>query len=395
MMQMMAAMMSQYAASLQMLPPQIAPEADIPEEEEGAGRGAEEEKENEEEKEAETTEEADTGKGLVVSQALEPEILQTDLNLSERAVSEEAGVAWPETANVEGEMVFDEKEEEVVEPGTAREDAEGAPLGDEVKIITVSDDSSEKEFQKEMTAYEAEGEEFDPLNPQDIIDEEEAERQRFRAERKRKGKLLARLAAKRAKASSETLAIREQSQLSWERGRLREAESSEEERREEEEEEQPRYKKLSIIMDRLVLQQMTEFDDSKVQEECAGRLTGGKKVKSGKRLHRPSLRELGAEEKFLEYMSGIGFEWLLEFNSADIPIALAQEFFTSFHFKATTDVTEKSISFRIFGRQVKVSLTEWSIRLGLYTEEQAREREWSARQLGQLKSDTDFDPQAA
>ncbi|KAL1568825.1 hypothetical protein AAHA92_00385 [Salvia divinorum] len=118
-------------------------------------------------------------------------------------------------------------------------------------------------------------------------------------------------------------------------------------------------------------------------------------VNSGKRLHQPSLQRIGGEELFLEYMTGIGFEWLMDIHMPELPVTLAQEFFTSFRFKATMDLGNKSISFRICTREVKMSLTEWSVRLGLYSVEQADKGEWLDRYIGQPKNDPDFDQQSA
>ncbi|KAL1536513.1 hypothetical protein AAHA92_29153 [Salvia divinorum] len=78
----------------------------------------------------------------------------------------------------------------------------------------------------------------------------------------------------------------------------------------------------------------------------------------------------------------------------DVPEVLAQEFFTSFRFKNTTDLQKKSISFRLFGTEMRMSLTEWSVRLGLYNEQQTAEGEWFGRDIRKPKANPNFDPQA-
>ncbi|KAL1545005.1 hypothetical protein AAHA92_21781 [Salvia divinorum] len=128
-----------------------------------------------------------------------------------------------------------------------------------------------------------------------------------------------------------------------------------------------------------------------MEDYCAKRIAPGKMVNSGKKLHQPSLQRLEVEELFLEYLTGIGFEWLMDIEMPELPIALAQEFFTSFRFMATADLSAKSISFRICTREVRMSLTEWSVRLGLYSVEQADMGEWLNRYIGQPKNDPDFD----
>ncbi|KAL1536558.1 hypothetical protein AAHA92_29190 [Salvia divinorum] len=125
----------------------------------------------------------------------------------------------------------------------------------------------------------------------------------------------------------------------------------------------PSYKKFLVNLDSDMLQRMTTFEDE-------------------------------AEATLLEYISGIGFDWLLGTEAPDVPEILAQEFFTTFLFKNTFDLQKKSISFRIFGTEMRMNLTEWSVRLGLFTEEQAEAGEWVDREIGKPKANRSFDPHA-
>ncbi|XP_041995718.1 uncharacterized protein LOC121745839 [Salvia splendens] len=143
-----------------------------------------------------------------------------------------------------------------------------------------------------------------------------------------------------------------------------------------------------------LLQQMLEFDNPKWQEEVNQRVTNQKRLKAGKKLHQPSLETIRDEEKFAEYITGIGFEWLLEVDETPVPEVLAKEFFTSFRFTGSTDLETRSVSFRVFGRGQKMSLNEFSIRMGLYTDAQVANGEWFGRDIGLPQRKPDFDQQA-
>ncbi|KAL1559518.1 hypothetical protein AAHA92_09853 [Salvia divinorum] len=157
---------------------------------------------------------------------------------------------------------------------------------------------------------------------------------------------------------------------------------------------EPNYTKFLVNLDNDMIQRMITFEDEETRREFVGRLTGGMTTKSGKKIHLDSLHFLKAEEKFLEYISGIGFDWLLGTQVPDVPEILAQEFFTSFRFKNTTDLQKRSISFRFFGTEIRMNLTEWSVRLGLFSEEQAEAGAWTEREIGKPKAFRDFDPHA-
>ena len=90
-----------------------------------------------------------------------------------------------------------------------------------------------------------------------------------------------------------------------------------------------------------------------------------------KLLHIPSLTELSVRDSFLASMGTLGFEWLLENRNPEISVRLAKEFFTTFRFQVTTDLDEVSISFIIFGRELSMSLIEWTVRLGMCSLEEA------------------------
>lgn len=58
----------------------------------------------------------------------------------------------------------------------------------------------------------------------------------------------------------------------------------------------------------------------------------------GRRLDLDVLEGLEVSGEFMEFITGIGFDWLLVPDVQKMPIELAQEFFTSFHFTSSTDV---------------------------------------------------------
>ena len=88
-------------------------------------------------------------------------------------------------------------------------------------------------------------------------------------------------------------------------------------------------------------------------------------MKCGKVLHIPCLTELSVRDSFLASMGALGFEWLLVDRDPEISVRLAKDFFTTFRFQVTTDLDEVSISFRMFGRGLCMSLIEWTVRLGM------------------------------
>ncbi|KAL1559875.1 hypothetical protein AAHA92_10169 [Salvia divinorum] len=216
-------------------------------------------------------------------------------------------------------------------------------------------------------------------------EDDEDRRQRLLSERKRKGKEPAGPSRKKTRPASITVTIREHSPTRSDRSPPAEKVPVT----------HPYNKKVHVKIDDHLLQQVVRFDNPKLEDECAKMISPGKMVNAGKKLHHPSLQRLGEEALFLVYITGIGFEWLLDIEMPELPVAIAQEFFTSFRFKTTADLIAKSISFRVFTREVKMSLTEWSVRLGLYSTKQANKGEWLERHIGQPKNDLDFNQQTA
>ncbi|XP_042059399.1 uncharacterized protein LOC121803887 [Salvia splendens] len=113
---------------------------------------------------------------------------------------------------------------------------------------------------------------------------------------------------------------------------------------------------------------MLIFDNPKWNEEIHQRETPTKRLKAGKKLHQPALATIRVEEKFTQYITGIGFDWLLEIEETFVPKNLAKEFFTSFRFTGSTNLEAMSVSFRVFGRQQEMSPNVFSVRMRLYTE---------------------------
>lgn len=133
---------------------------------------------------------------------------------------------------------------------------------------------------------------------------------------------------------------------------------------------------------------MVVFDNPKTMKECRGRIGKGKQQMSGKKLDQEALEELETLGEFMELITGIGFDWLLIPSSPKMQIELAQEFFTSFHFTYATDVEAESIRFRLFTREMRMSIKEWSVRLGLYTADQ--EADWFERDIGTPREIPEF-----
>ncbi|KAL1555157.1 hypothetical protein AAHA92_15632 [Salvia divinorum] len=457
MMQMMATMMAQMAAAHPPPPPTV-PEADFSDEEEETDKEEEIEEEEEEvlvvapgeaRKEAEVaaTVEADTnvGKERAVSRAFEPENMFVDLNLPENIVVEEVGMTEPGKATGEmgeetaGAVETMETEEEKT-PAEREDEAAGAAKQMVVATQTesgnpdtveVRDDSSEEPL-LETTGPQAEGHKSLPLAFRVGDDEEDeiplAKRPRKKSpavsrgteprrptspavqssppplppqegereveKRKRKGKMVEHSARKKAKftlTKGRTL-IDESTDEDQEPSETEE--EADESHYEEKDDGGSVYNKFVAKVDKGMITKITTFDTPKQQEAAATRVSRSSAVKSGKRMDQPSLRDLGAEEEFVTYISAIGFDWLLETEMPDVPVIVAQEFFSTFKFRPTKNVLANCISFRIFGTTLRMSLTEWSVRLGLYSEEQAEAGAWLERDRGQPRSIEDFDAQA-
>ena len=107
-----------------------------------------------------------------------------------------------------------------------------------------------------------------------------------------------------------------------------------------------------------LMEDMKHYNTKKLQDAFDDKEDSSKQVKCGKVLHIPSLDELSVRDTFLASMEALGFEWLLENRDPEISVRLAKEFFTTFRFQVTTDLDEVSISFRIFGGEMSMSLIE-------------------------------------
>ena len=75
----------------------------------------------------------------------------------------------------------------------------------------------------------------------------------------------------------------------------------------------------------------------------------------------------------MSYIRAIGFEWLLNHSDHEVPVVAAREFFSTFRFKATVDLDADSISFRLFNMEYLMSIREWPLRMGLFTNEEDEE----------------------
>ncbi|XP_047949327.1 FK506-binding protein 5-like [Salvia hispanica] len=176
----------------------------------------------------------------------------------------------------------------------------------------------------------------------------EALETRYEAERKRKGKHAAKPQKKKSRPTSTTVVINEPEAI-----RVPFAHSTEEEKEQEEAQEETGiptveespFETMEVLVIKKLLKAMVQFEDPKLQQACDGRAANGKSAKSGKKLCLSDLRDLGVEKKFISYFKSIGFEWLLNHCEEKVPVALAKEFFTSFKFKATTDLDADAISF--------------------------------------------------
>ncbi|KAL1569892.1 hypothetical protein AAHA92_01310 [Salvia divinorum] len=341
---------------------------------------------------------------MAVSRASEPENIFVDLNLPENIMVEEVGMT--ELGKATGEMgketagaVETMETEQEKTPAEGEDEAAGAVKqmvvatqteGGNPDIVEVRDDSVEDDEEDEiplakrprkkspagsrgteprMSTSPAVQSSPPPLPPQ----EEEREKAKFTLT---KGRTLIDESTDEDQGPSET------------------EEEADESHYEEKDEGGSVYNKFLAKIDKWMITKITTFDTPKQQEAAAARVSRSRAVKSGKRMDQPSLRGLGAEEEFVTYISAIGFDWLLETEMPDVPVIVAQEFFSTFKFRPTKNVLANCISFRIFGTTLRMSLTEWSVRLGLYSEEQAEAGAWLERDRGQPRSIEDFDAQA-
>ena len=155
------------------------------------------------------------------------------------------------------------------------------------------------------------------------------------------------------------------------------------------------FETMEVLVTKRLLEEMVQFEDPKLQKACDGRAANGMSVKSRKKLCLSDLRDLGVEKKFISYFKSIGFEWLLNHIEEEVPVALAKEFFTSFKFKQSIDLDADTISFRMFNEEMEMSITEWSLRMGLLTPEEEEEGTWNEREIGAPKNTASFDAEEA
>ncbi|XP_042005808.1 ABC transporter F family member 4-like [Salvia splendens] len=156
-----------------------------------------------------------------------------------------------------------------------------------------------------------------------------------------------------------------------------------------------KYRHWRVELTYELIVDMKHFSTKKLQDAFDDKDDGSKQIKSGKVLYFPSLDELNAREPFLSHLSALCFDWLLENRDPSIPIRLAKKFFTTFRFRVTADLDEESITFRVFGREVRTSLIEWTVRLGMCSLEEAIGPEWRSRERGIPRRHIEFEPQEA
>ncbi|KAL1531156.1 hypothetical protein AAHA92_33868 [Salvia divinorum] len=118
--------------------------------------------------------------------------------------------------------------------------------------------------------------------------DEEDKRQRLLTERKRKGKELAGPTRKKTRPVSKTITIREPSLTRSDQPPPAEKVPVT----------HPYNREVYVKIDDHLLQQVVRFDNPKLEDECAKRLSPVNMVNSGKKLHHPSLQRLGQEAYF-------------------------------------------------------------------------------------------------
>ena len=107
------------------------------------------------------------------------------------------------------------------------------------------------------------------------------------------------------------------------------------------------------------------------------------------------MQHIESEEEFIAHIRDIGFQWLLHHSEQEVPLVAAMEFFSTFRFKATTDPDTDSISFRLFNIEHTMSIREWSLRIGLFTNAEDDEGIWNDRMFGPPRNTPGFTPQTA
>ena len=108
------------------------------------------------------------------------------------------------------------------------------------------------------------------------------------------------------------------------------------------------HERPEVWLTRELLESMRSFNDQKRATAYKERCSAGKMAKSGKQYNPKELRMFACDEDFRACIYAIGFEWLLKHNQAKVPVDLAQEFFSTFQLKNTSDLDANSITFRLF-----------------------------------------------
>ncbi|XP_042019196.1 uncharacterized protein LOC121767059 [Salvia splendens] len=189
----------------------------------------------------------------------------------------------------------------------------------------------------------------------------DAEERRLAAERKRKGKHAATIPPKRSRKAPSVERVKEPLTAATKvpyakefKGPSPDSEPKEEE--DEEQEEELNYKRAEVWITKKLLKEMGEFDNPRRAQTYKERSAPGKLAKSGKQYDPKALREIESDKEFLKYISAIGFEWLMNHSTAEVPTTLAREFFSTFRLKSTTDLDADSITFRLFNEEYEMSI---------------------------------------
>ncbi|XP_041995791.1 uncharacterized protein LOC121745914 [Salvia splendens] len=191
-------------------------------------------------------------------------------------------------------------------------------------------------------------------SPRPSRGESDAEERRHAAEKKRKGKQIVPSKTKKAKGKSTKFPLPLPAKVPYAAEPEDSAGSSESE---EEQEEELNFEPTEIGITSKLLDEMRKFDDPK-------RAT----------IH----KEKSAQG-----------------NTAEVPIDLAREFFSTFRFKSTIDLNADSIKFRLFYEEHVMSIREWTLRMGLLTRTEDDEGLWSERMIGPPKLTPGFKTQNA
>ena len=75
---------------------------------------------------------------------------------------------------------------------------------------------------------------------------------------------------------------------------------------------------------------MKRFDDQKRAATYKERCSAWKMAKPGKQYSPEELKIIDSDEEFRACIYAIGFEWLLKHSTAEVPVDLAREVFSTF-----------------------------------------------------------------